>query len=169
MRTVDPGAYRRVAGRFATGVTVVTAVAGGRPCGITVSSFTSVSLEPPVVLIAVARKARAHACLETTGTFAVNVLADTQEPLARLFASLAEDKFRGIRYRLSPGGAPLLPGIHGWLDCAVRATHPGGRTHTLFLAEVTAVGAGRGRPLLYHRSAYARVTDPSRRGPRNRD
>jgi 3-hydroxy-9,10-secoandrosta-1,3,5(10)-triene-9,17-dione monooxygenase reductase component len=154
---IDPGTLRKVAGRFATGVTVVTAVHNGKPCGITVNSFTSVSLEPPLVLIAVAKKARAYACLEATGRFAVNVLSDAQEGIARLFASLAEDKFAGLRYRSSPGGQPLLAGIHAWLDCEITERHPGGRTHTVFTARVTAIGAGRGRPLLFHRRAYRRI------------
>lgn len=157
MSAVDGRSLRRVAGRFATGVTVVTSVHAGRPCGITVNSFASVSLEPPLVLISVARKARAHACLEASGAFAVNVLAEGQEDLARLFASLAEDKFTGLAYRLSPGGQPLLRGIHAWLDCAVVERRPGGRTHTLFTAEVTALGSGRGRPLLFHGSAYTKT------------
>lgn len=159
MTTVDPAALRRIAGRFATGVTVVTTVHDGRPCGITVSSFTSVSLDPPLVLVAIARTARAYRCLAASRRFAVNVLAEDQERLARLFASLAEDKFAGLSYRRSPTGQPLLRGIHGWLDCEVVRTHPGGRTHTLFIAAVRALGPGRGRPLLFHRRAYTGIAD----------
>jgi flavin reductase (DIM6/NTAB) family NADH-FMN oxidoreductase RutF len=157
--TVDPRELRRIAGRFVTGVTIVTTVHDGRPCGITVNSFTSVSLDPPLVLVAIARTARAYACLAASRRFAVNVLAEDQERLARLFASLAEDKFAGLTYRRSPGGQPLLRGVHGWLDCEVVGTHPGGRTHTLFVAAVRALGSGRGRPLVYHRRAYTALID----------
>lgn len=158
MTGADPASLRRVLGRFATGVTVVTTVAGGKPCGITVNSFTSVSLEPPLVLVAIARSARAYECLLRSRRFAVNVLSDTQEALARLFASLAEDKFGRLTYRLSPGGQPLLRGIHAWLDCAVVDTREGGSTHTLFVAKVESLGSGRGKPLLYHRRRYARIS-----------
>lgn len=155
MSQVDPLALRRIAGRFATGVSVVTTVHRDTLCGITVNSFTTVSLRPPLVLIAISKKARAHTCLEGSGRCAVNVLAEGQEHIARLFASLAEDKFAGLRYRLSPGGQPLLTGTHAWLECEVVARRGGGRTHTLYTASVTAVGAGRGRPLIFHRRAYA--------------
>ena len=157
MSAVDPLALRRIAGRFATGVTVVTTVHRDSLCGITVNSFTTVSLRPPLVLISIAKKARAHACLEGSGRFAVNILAEGQDHLARLFASLAEDKFAGLRYRLSPSGQPLLTGTHAWLDCEVVSRRSGGRTHTLYTASVTAVGAGRGRPLIFHRRAYASI------------
>ncbi|OGO71968.1 MAG: hypothetical protein A3H36_08420 [Chloroflexi bacterium RIFCSPLOWO2_02_FULL_71_16] len=156
MSPVAAGDLRRVAGRFPTGVTVVTATAAGRPCGLTVSSFTSVSLEPPLVLVCIARTARAYACFEAAQKFAVNVLADDQEAVARLFASLSEDKFRGLAYRPSPAGHPLLEGVHAWLDCETAARYEAG-THTVYLARVTDLGAGSGRPLLFYRSAYARL------------
>jgi 3-hydroxy-9,10-secoandrosta-1,3,5(10)-triene-9,17-dione monooxygenase reductase component len=157
MTAVTPDAFRRVAGRFATGVTIVTTLAGGTPWGLTVNSLTTVSLDPPLVLVSVSKRARAYAALARSRRFAVNVLADGQAPLARLFASLAEDKFDGVEYRRSPGGQPLIRGIHAWLDCAVVRTHAGGRTHTLFIAEVRAAAGGRGRPLVYHRRRYTRL------------
>lgn len=148
---------RRIAGHFPTGVAVVTARLAGVPCGLTVNSFTTVSLDPPLVLVCIARHARAHPCLAQARRFGVNVLAEDQEDLARLFASLTEDKFAGIAYGLSPGGAPLLEGSHAWLDCEEVARHEGGRTHDIVVGRVTAGAAGRGRPLAFHASRYARL------------
>jgi len=148
---------RRIAGHFPTGVAVVTAHRAGAPCGLTVNSFTTVSLEPPLILVCIARHARAHACMAEARRFAVNVLAEDQEDLARLFASLAEDKFAGLAYSLSPGGAPLLQGSHAWLDCEEVGRHDGGRTHDIVVGRVTAGAAGRGRPLAFYASRYARL------------
>ena len=150
---------RRVAGHFPTGVTVVTTTYEGRPCGITVNSFTSVSLEPPLILVSISRKARAHVCLEATGRFAVNVLSEGQEAIARLFASTAEEKFAGLVVRPSPLGNPLLDGIYAWLDCEVVARHAGVRTHTIYVARVDALASGPGRPLVFHVGAYTRLAD----------
>jgi 3-hydroxy-9,10-secoandrosta-1,3,5(10)-triene-9,17-dione monooxygenase reductase component len=152
--TVDGGDLRRVAGRFPTGVTVVTSTHDGRPCGLTVNSFASVSLDPPLVLVCLSRAARAFACIDAAGHFAVNVLADGQERLARLFASTAADKFAGLDHRPSPRGDPILVGVHAWMDCDVVERHPGGRTHTIYVGRVTALAAGTGRPLLFHAGRY---------------
>lgn len=155
---VEGVVLRRVAGYFPTGVTIVTTVHDGRPCGLTVNSFTSVSLDPPLVLVCLGHTARANTCVAATGRFAVNVLAEDQVAIARVFADKAvEDKFAGLRYRLSPAGQPLLEGIHAWLDCEVTSRHAGGRTHTIYVALVTAVGIGEGRPLLFHHGTYGRI------------
>lgn len=155
---VDGPTLRRIAGHFPTGVTIVTTLHEGRPCGLTVNSFASVSLDPPTVLICLGHTARAYTCVEATGRFAVNVLAEHQEAIARVFADKTiEEKFAGLRHGPSPGGQPLLEGIHAWLDCEVTARHPGGRTHTIFVARVTAVGVGEGQPLLFHLGTYGRI------------
>lgn len=154
MSDVDARALRRVAGHFPTGVTVVTATHEGRPCGLTVNSFTSVSLEPPLVLVCLARSARAYACVDAEGRFAVNILAQGQEEIARVFASNSEDKFSEVAYRLSPHGSPIIDGVHAWLDCEVVARQPGGRTHVIYVARVGALAAGRGRPLVFHAGRY---------------
>lgn len=154
MSEVDAQALRRVAGHFPTGVAVVTATREGRPCGLTVNSFTSVSLEPPLVLVCLARSARAYACVDAAGRFVVNVLAEGQEEIARVFASKAEDKFSGVSYRLSPHGSPIIEGVHAWLECAAVARYPGGRTHTIYVARVDALAAGHGLPLVFHAGQY---------------
>lgn len=159
--TVDARALRRVAGHFPTGVTVVTTTLGdGRPCGLTVNSFTSVSLEPPVVLVCVARSARAHACVEATGRYLVNMLAEGQERVARVFASRSEDKFADVAWHRSPGGQPIFDGAHAWIECEVIARYPGGTTHTIYVGRVTALGTRRGRPLVFHGGAYVRLATP---------
>jgi flavin reductase (DIM6/NTAB) family NADH-FMN oxidoreductase RutF len=155
--TVDADELRRVAGRFPTGVTVVTATHEGRPCGLTVNSFASVSLDPPLVLVCVSHAARAFKCVDAEGRFAVNVLAEGQDSIARLFASTASDKFADLEHRASPHGNPVLDGVHAWLDCEVIARHPGGRTHTVYVARVTALAAGTGRPLVFHGGRYTGV------------
>ncbi len=155
MSTVDADALRRVAGHFPTGVTVVTTIHDGRPCGLTVNSFTSVSLDPPLVLVCVARSARAYACIDAEGRFTVNVLSERQEAIARLFSSKdAEDKFGGLAHRPSPHGFPILDGAHAWLDCEVVARHPGGDTHAIYVARVTALATGTGGPLIFHAGKY---------------
>ena len=159
---VDGPALRRIFSHYPTGVTIVTTTHEGQPCGLTVNSFTSVSLEPPLILICLARHARAHRCVEVTHHFAVNILTAGQEALARLFATKVEDKFRGLSYRPSPGGDPILDGVHGWLDCEVVATHPGGNTHTIYVALVTAMDVGAGAPLVFHHGAYTRLGSATR-------
>lgn len=155
--TVEGHDLRRVAGRFPTGVTVVTTTHEGRPCGLTVNSFASLSLDPPLVLVCVSRAARAYACIEATGRFTVNVLAEGQDRIARVFASRATDKFAHVGHRRSPQGGPILDGVHAWLDCEVAARHPGGRTHTVYVGRVTALATGPGRPLVFHGGRYTRI------------
>lgn len=154
MTDVDAASLRRVAGHFPTGVTVVTATHDGRPCGLTVNSFTSVSLEPPLVLVCVARSARAYACVDAEARFVVNVLAEGQEEIARLFASRSADKFAEIAHRPSPSGAPIIDGAHAWIECEVIARYPGGHTHTIYVARATALATGHGRPLVFYGGQY---------------
>jgi flavin reductase (DIM6/NTAB) family NADH-FMN oxidoreductase RutF len=150
---------RRVAGHFPTGVAVVTTTHEGGPCGLTVNSFASVSLDPPLVLVCVAHAARAYACVEAEGHFVVNVLGEGQERIARVFASLAHEKFTGVGHRPSPRGDPILDGVHAWIECDVVARHPGGRTHTIYVGRVTALAVGHGRPLVFHGGRYTALAD----------
>ncbi len=158
--SVDGRELRRIAGRYPTGVTVVTTTSDGRPCGLTVNSFASVSLDPPLILVSIAHKARAHACIEATGRFAVNVLAEGQEEVARVFASTSEAKFEGLSHRTSALGDPILDGVHAWLDCEVAKRHGGGSTHTIYVARVVAMGEGTGRPLIFYSGAYRALGSP---------
>lgn len=155
---IDPLQLRRVSGHFVTGVAVITAAYRGRPCGLTVNAFGSLSLDPPQVLVCVNRRSRSYPCLEAATGFAVNVLATEQEELARRFASLDEDKFRGVGYR--PGaasGAPLLAGAHAFIECRTAERYAPAGTHAIFIGEVLALGTTEAEPLVFYRGSYTRL------------
>jgi 3-hydroxy-9,10-secoandrosta-1,3,5(10)-triene-9,17-dione monooxygenase reductase component len=149
--------FRKVMGHFATGVTVVTVrQADGNPWGLTVNSFTSVSLTPPLVLFCVSHAAGSYAAFRDAEYFAVNLLTDGQEALSRRFASRSPDRFEGVESRQGAHGAPLLAGCLGFLECRRVAAHEHG-DHTVIVGEVLAAEATGGNPLLFYRGAYARL------------
>jgi len=155
---IDPAEFRRILGRWATGVAVVASTRpDGAPCGMTANAFTSVSLDPPLVLICIQRSARAHDCIAAAGFFSVNVLGAEQERIARRFAAWdVADKFAGIAYRSETTGAPVLEDALAWIDCRVWASYAGG-DHTIFVGQVVDGDARDGAPLLYFRGGYARA------------
>lgn len=160
--SVDQALYRRVAGSFATGVTVITTGHGGQMHGMTASSFTSVSLEPTLVLISVDKTAQTLPIVRASGLFAVNVLAGEQEALSRAFArrDSPESNLSGVDYRLSASGLPILAGVLAHLECSVVNEVDAG-DHVVFIANVDVAGiddAGE-TPLLYFRSRYRQFTD----------
>ncbi len=156
---IDPVAYRRVVGRFTTGVTVVTTVAGGEQHAMTCNSFTSVSLEPVLVLFCAEKVARFHAAVLETGTWAVSVLAQGQEEVSRRFAVRGrplEDQLAGVPHR--PGdltGSALLDGALGAFECRTVSTHDAG-DHTVVVGEVLGVSVPdpEAAPLLYYEGRY---------------
>lgn len=155
---IDESEFRRVIGHFATGVAIVTSCRhDGSACGLTVSSVSSVSLDPTLVLVCVAHDSDTHAWLAEAGVYAINVLEEGKgETLARRFAGGgAEEKFRGTAWRTEHTGAPVLDEALAWLDCRVTAALPGG-DHTIFVGEVLAADAREGTPLLYYRGGYGR-------------
>jgi len=153
---IDPSTYRAALARFASGVTVVTARdADGRDVGMTVSAFSSLSLDPPLVLICIDQNASVAPVLTNCEIFAVNILADNQEPLSRRFAEHEVDRFDGVAFARGALGPALLDGALAQLECRVHARHPGG-DHTILVGAVNAVGLGDGNPLLYFRSGYGR-------------
>ncbi|MBI2941503.1 MAG: flavin reductase family protein [Chloroflexi bacterium] len=157
--SVDTTKFRQVMGRFAKGVTIVTVRVGDDRHGMTVSAFTSLSLEPPLVLVCIARKSRTHQLIAESGAFAVNILRDRQQPLAELFARPWDgtSRFHGIDCRDGPTGSPLIPGCLAYVDCHVAAAYPGG-DHTIYVGEVVAADLGdEGDALLFHRSRYRRL------------
>lgn len=160
MPSPSPDDFRATLGRFATGVTVITTSAGGREYGMTVSAFSSLSLDPPLVLVCVDRGATMHELLGEGAVFGVNVLAQGQESLSRRFATgEPADRFAGVGYARGALGAPLLDGTVAWLECTVAARHPGG-DHAIVVGAVAEVGVREGAghdggPLLYYRSGYA--------------
>lgn len=161
--TVDADAYRAVVGHFATGVTVVTTFWGERHYAMTANSFTSVSLDPVLALVAIERRARFHDAVVASGTFAVNVLAADQEDVSRWFATRGrphDETYMGSwSFVTGPAtGAALLHGAVASLECSTWATHPGG-DHTLLVGEVLAVDAARPGvdPLVYLKGMYRRL------------
>jgi len=152
---VDADQFRQLMSRFATGVSVVTVRgAGGRPTGMTASSLASVSLEPPLLLVAVDHKNDMHDALKSALHFAVNILTAGQEALSRRFASTDPNRFEGVGYRESRHGVPLLDDALAHIECAAHTSVPGG-DHTVYFGLVTGGDVTETTPLIYYRSAYA--------------
>ncbi|GGJ32081.1 monooxygenase [Streptomyces brasiliensis] len=151
--------FRRVLGSFATGVTVVTAPAGGgedRPAGFACQSFSSLSLDPPLVAFMVGRTSTTWPRLARAGVFCVNVLAAHQGELCRGFAVRGAEKFAGVAYDAAPvSGSPRLAGTLAWVDCTVHAVHTGG-DHLIVVGRVDALGTADedADPLLFHRGRF---------------
>lgn len=160
------GELREVMRRFATGVTVITT--GGRAAhGMTANSFTSVSLDPPLVSCCVRRDAHMHEAIAAAGGFAVSILSAGQEQLARYFADRGRPRGAAQfdRVAWSAGhqtGAPLLTGAAAWLECTLAVSHAGG-DHTIFLGEVLAASwAGEPDALLFHAGRFHRLAGEAR-------
>ena len=147
---LDSRAFRRALGQFATGVTIVTTADGGPPVGLTVNSFASVSLEPPLVLCSIVRTSRSFAAFERAGHLAINVMASDQVELANNFAGPKADKFEGVAWDAGLGGAPLLAGVAASFECRIDARVEGG-DHVILVCEVLHY-ARHARPLLLYAS-----------------
>ena len=154
-RGVPPPQFRQLLGSFASGVTVLaTCDPEGRPVGMTASSVASVSLDPPLVLVAVSRQSDMHPALLGARYFALSVLAADQEPLSRRFAEESGDRFRDVAYGVSERGVPVLDGVVASIECEKHGAVPGG-DHTVFFGLVIGGSTWERPPLLYYRSAYA--------------
>ncbi len=148
--------FRQVLGHFPTGVVIVTALADGAPVGLSVNSFTAVSLDPPLVAFCAARRSGSWALIRPSGGFCVNVLAEDQEAVSRVFATPGADRFQSLGWTLSPSGSPQIHGSLAWIDCTVEAVHPGG-DHEICVGRVGALGVERGDgPLVFYRGGYGR-------------
>lgn len=159
--TLSPQQFRRVVGHFPTGITVITVEREpGQVHGMTANSFTSVSLDPLLILICVDHNARLLSYLTVQRRFGVNILKDTQQSTSEHFAKPLQEESAttrlGIRFRWTDSGIPLLEESLAHLACNVVAQHPAG-DHTIFLAEVESMDAGEGTPLLYHMGNYRRL------------
>ncbi|MFF3444343.1 flavin reductase family protein [Streptosporangium sp. NPDC002721] len=153
---------RDALGQFATGVAVVTAATPrGDRLGVTVNSFTSVSLDPPLVLWCLSRRAPSAPAFAEAGRFAVNVLAAGQEHLSRRFATPLPDKFAGVETLFAPGGVPLLAGTLAHFACRSVATYDGG-DHLIFVGEVEHFRREEGEPLVFHSGNYRAFSAPER-------
>lgn len=154
--SLDPRSFRKALGCFATGVTVVTTLHpdSGAPAGVTVSAFSSLSLEPPLVLFCLGLNTSSLASFKTYGHFAINVLSETQRDLSIRFASRSEDKWKGVTWEKGASGVPLLPGCIATLECKLVNTMEGG-DHLIFVGEVEHLTHHEGgSPLVYFRGAY---------------
>lgn len=157
---VPPAEFRIALGRFATGVTVVTAHIDGRPHGMTVNAFTSVSLTPPLVAVCVGRSAALHPLLPGIAAFGVSILRAAQRPLSVWFADPARpagpQQFAGVDWQPGPvTGVPLLRAAAATLECERGAVHPEG-DHSIVIGRVVATEVDVGAaPLLYADGAYA--------------
>jgi 4-hydroxyphenylacetate 3-hydroxylase, reductase component len=160
LTAVDSSLYRRACGQFATGITVVTVVdSKGHPHGMTVNSFSSVSLDPPLVLVSIDLRNAILGHFLATSFFAINVLAEHQEPLSQRFSSTAANRFDGIEWHPAISGTPLLSEALAHLECSVTRTFEAG-DHTVLIGEVLRAGYREGKPLVYFNRRYQSLSDP---------
>ena len=149
--------FRQVLGHFASGVTIITTCdPDQRPTGLTASAFTSLSLEPPLVLVCVDHKSQSYPSMRERGCFGVNVLGTEQEALSRRFAGTRLDKFDGVPHSINEHGVPMIDGALAQLECRVRAMYVEG-DHTIFIGLVERARVAEGEPLLYFRGRYNRL------------
>jgi 3-hydroxy-9,10-secoandrosta-1,3,5(10)-triene-9,17-dione monooxygenase reductase component len=150
----DPELFREVFGRFATGVAVVTSAGPAGIGGMTANALCSLSLDPLLALVCFDNKARTLPIVRESRRFAVNVLSSEQEEMAGVFASkLPEaEKLDAVEHHLQDG-LPIIEGILAWATCELRELIPGG-DHTIAIGEVTAMGLGRGEPLVWYGGRY---------------
>jgi flavin reductase (DIM6/NTAB) family NADH-FMN oxidoreductase RutF len=153
-RTATAKEFKAAMRHFPTGVTVVTSLKDGEPRGVTVSSFASVSLDPPLVLICINREARSYLYLSTSKIFCVNILAGNQRVLAERFAGkLRENQFAGVDYDVDASGAAVLRGTVAHLDCEVVEEHHAG-SHSIFIGRVMSARSRPGTPLGYYNGEF---------------
>jgi len=155
--TVDDDRFKSVLARFASGITIITTRdAEGRDHGMTASAFSSLSLDPPLVLVCIANDATMAPVVTTASSFVVNILSDSQEALSRRFAGKLDDRFAGIGHARGDLGDAILDDVLAWMQCRIIARHPAG-DHIIVIGAVDAAEARDARPLLYYRGGYAQL------------
>lgn len=140
---IEKDFFRQVAGQFATGVTVVTTQSEGKPAGITVNAFCSVSLEPPMILVCIDLNSNTLPVMRESGAFAVNILTSEQEHLSRCFATTSEERYENFchaSFHTAATGSPIIDDVLAFLDARIVAEYPGG-DHIIFLGQVMAMGS----------------------------
>jgi flavin reductase (DIM6/NTAB) family NADH-FMN oxidoreductase RutF len=159
---VTPDEFRACMGRRVSGVAIVTARVGEEVLGMTVSDFTSVSLDPPLVLISADRDSKTLDAITGSGCFAVNILASDQEELSNRFASSKWEgrRFEGLACEEAITGAPLLPGVHAHIDCRLEAQHGAG-DHVICVGAVEMMRVHEAEPLAYYAGRYRTLAAPS--------
>lgn len=156
-RNIDQAEFRQAMGHWLTGVTVVTATDGDEPVGMAANSFTSVSLDPPLVLFCAGKSSSTWPRIESSGAFAVNMLASDQEEVSRVFATKDADRFSGVAYRSGATGSPILTDALAFLDCTIEAKHDAG-DHVLVVGRVVDLDVQReASPLAFFRGGYANL------------
>lgn len=160
--SIDARTFRKAMGCFPTGVTVVTTLAGdSSPIGVTVSSFTSLSLDPPLVLFCLDKRTSNLETFRLAGRFVINVLRHDQRELSIRFASRMEDKWKGLTFDSWTTGAPILRNCLANFECTTETVHDGG-DHLIFIGKVERLDYSEGgQPLLYYRGAYAELGCPA--------
>lgn len=150
----DPRLLRDALGEFATGVAVVTARGGdGQPVGVTINSFASVSLDPPLVLWSLGLQSPSLALFESCSHYAINILAAEQIDLSQRFSQSQDDRFAGIDTEVGAGGAPLLPGCSAWFECRNEMRYPGG-DHVILVGYIENFRRQEKSPLIFHGGRY---------------
>lgn len=155
---IDEAKFKEAMSHFASGVTIVTTEKDGTPYGLTVASFASLSLRPPLVLVCIEASVKSHDAIAAAGVFGVSILAEDQADISGRFASKADDKFEGLDVRRGSLGVPLLEGAICTIECRVATQLPGG-DHSIFVGEVIAAENAEGKPLVYYRSGYRQITN----------
>jgi 3-hydroxy-9,10-secoandrosta-1,3,5(10)-triene-9,17-dione monooxygenase reductase component len=160
---LDSRRFRQVLGRFATGVVAITALdpTNDEPCGLAANSFTSVSLDPPLVAFCVAHTSTSWPRVRGAKVVTVNVLAEHQQAVCAQMATKGGDKFAGLEWSGSPGGNPVLEGALAWIDCLIEAEHPAG-DHMIVVARVLQLDThADGGPLVFFQGGYGGFVEPS--------
>jgi len=150
---IDDGHFRLALSHFASGVTVVTTAHDGQLYGMTVASFASLSLHPPLVLVCIERSVKTHDAIAAAGRYGVSILSSTQADISAKFASRSDDKFNGVELIEGDLDVPLIAGALTAIECRLYDRLPGG-DHTIFIGEVMKIHTTEGDPLLYFRSGY---------------
>ncbi len=153
---IGKDAFRRVLGTYTTGVSIVMTKSKGTMHGLTVNSFTSVSLDPPLILVCIDKNTETYPLLKESNVFSVNILSRDQESLSQLFADphSKSSRLQNLQYREEVTGAPIIMGVLSFFDCRVEATYQGGN-HDIFLGKVEKFGLGDEKePLLFFRGEY---------------
>jgi|SRR5680860_1138010 len=154
--TPDEASFRTVLGHFATGVTIITAMDGDEPIGVSANSFTSVSLDPPLVLFCAAKASTTWPRIEAAGKFTVNILNEHQEDVCRVFATKGADRFSRIGWRTSSNGQPILHDSLAYIDCEMQEQHDAG-DHIIVVGRVQELGVlSEEGPLLFYRGGYGK-------------
>jgi len=157
---LDPTRFRSALRRFASGVTVVTVEHDGELHGMTASSFASVSLDPPLILVCLDRASRTRALILEKGSFAVNILGGDQEEVSRSFSRRGTKPFDRLPHHIGDGGDPVLDGAIASIECRLDQMVAAG-DHDIFVGEVLACDARPGEPLLYYDQGYRALRDPA--------